>query len=290
MKEQSIRSYPGIPALLLLIALCAFAVYLFVMGAKGDGVPNPGLLVAGLVVGALASVALGGFYMVEPNQAAVLSLFGKYVGTSKDQGLRWNNPFYSAKKISLRVRNFESGKLKVNDLDGSPIEIGAVVVWQVVDSAEAVYNVDDYESFVHIQSEAALRAMATSYPYDQHEDGKISLRSHAAEIAKHLTEEIQERLAQAGVNVAEARISHLAYAPEIAQAMLQRQQAGAIIAARTRIVEGAVSMVEMALEQLSARKVVDLDPERRAVMVSNLLVVLCGERGTQPVVNAGSIY
>jgi hypothetical protein len=290
MKEQSIRSYSGIPALLLLIVLGAFAVYLFVMGAKGDGVPNPGLLIAGLVVGGLASVALGGFYMVEPNQAAVLSLFGKYVGTSKDQGLRWNNPFYSAKKISLRVRNFESGKLKVNDLDGSPIEIGAVVVWQVVDSAEAVYNVDDYESFVHIQSEAALRAMATSYPYDQHEDGKISLRSHAAEIAKHLTEEIQERLAQAGVNVAEARISHLAYAPEIAQAMLQRQQAGAIIAARTRIVEGAVSMVEMALEQLSARKVVDLDPERRAVMVSNLLVVLCGERGTQPVVNAGSIY
>ena len=290
MKEQSIRSYPGIPALLLLIALGAFAIYLFVMGAKGDGIPNPSMLVAGLVVAGLVAVALGGFYMVEPNQAAVLSLFGKYVGTCKDQGLRWNNPFFAAKKISLRVRNFESGKLKVNDLDGSPIEIGAVVVWQVVDSAEAVYNVDDYESFVHIQSEAALRAMATSYPYDQHEDGKISLRSHAAEIAKHLTEEIQERLAQAGVNVAEARISHLAYAPEIAQAMLQRQQAGAIIAARTRIVEGAVSMVEMALEQLSARKVVDLDPERRAVMVSNLLVVLCGERGTQPVVNAGSIY
>lgn len=290
MKEQSIRSYSGIPALLLLIALCAVAIYLVVVGASGAGVPNPGLVIAGLVVAGLASVGFGGFYMVEPNQAAVLSLFGKYVGTSKDQGLRWNNPFYAAKKISLRVRNFESGKLKVNDLDGSPIEIGAVVVWQVVDSAEAVYNVDDYESFVHIQSEAALRAMATSYPYDQHEDGKISLRSHAAEIAKHLTEEIQERLAQAGVNVAEARISHLAYAPEIAQAMLQRQQAGAIIAARTRIVEGAVSMVEMALEQLSARKVVDLDPERRAVMVSNLLVVLCGERGTQPVVNAGSIY
>jgi hypothetical protein len=290
MKEQSIRSYPGIPALLLLIALGVLSLYLFISGVKGDHNPNWLSAVAGLALGITSSVALGGFYMVEPNQAAVLSLFGKYVGTSKDQGLRWNNPFYSAKKISLRVRNFESGKLKVNDLDGSPIEIGAVVVWQVVDSAEAVYNVDDYESFVHIQSEAALRAMATSYPYDQHEDGKISLRSHAAEIAKHLTEEIQERLAQAGVNVAEARISHLAYAPEIAQAMLQRQQAGAIIAARTRIVEGAVSMVEMALEQLSARKVVDLDPERRAVMVSNLLVVLCGERGTQPVVNAGSIY
>jgi len=287
MKEQSIKSVPGIPTLLLLLLVLLGTVALFIHGARQDNVP---LIITALVLGITALFAKAGFYMVEPNQAAVLSLFGKYIGTVKDQGLRWNNPFYSAKKISLRVRNFESGKLKVNDLDGSPIEIGAVIVWQVVDSAEAVYNVDDYESFVHIQSEAALRAMATSYPYDQHEDGKISLRSHAAEIAKHLTEEIQERLAQAGVTVGEARISHLAYAPEIAQAMLQRQQAGAIIAARTRIVEGAVSMVEMALEQLSARKVVDLDPERRAVMVSNLLVVLCGERGTQPIVNAGSIY
>jgi regulator of protease activity HflC (stomatin/prohibitin superfamily) len=231
-----------------------------------------------------------GLYMVEPNQASVLSLFGKYVGTVKEQGLRWNNPFYAKKKISLRTRNFESSKLKVNDLDGSPIEIASVVVWNVVDSAEAVYNVDDYESFVHIQSESALRAMATSYPYDQHEDGVISLRSHAKEISKHLTEEIQERLTQAGVRVMDARISHLAYAPEIAQAMLQRQQASAIIAARTRIVEGAVSMVEMALSELSKRNVVDLDPERRAAMVSNLLVVLCGERGTQPIVNTGSIY
>jgi len=188
------------------------------------------------------------------------------------------------------VRNFESSKLKVNDLEGNPIEIGAIIVWQVVDSAEAVYNVDDFESFVHIQCESALRAMATSYPYDQHEEGKISLRSHAAEIAKHLTEEIQERLAQAGVCAVEARISHLAYAPEIAQAMLQRQQASAIIAARTRIVEGAVSMVEMALDQLQKRGVVNLDEERKAAMVSNLLVVLCGERGTQPIVNTGTLY
>jgi len=287
MKELSLRSVPGIPFVLgLLVALAATAA-LFIAGLRDQD----GLFIAtGVVLGALGFFLMFGFYMVEPNQAAVQSLFGKYVGTVKDQGLRWNNPFYSAKKVSLRVRNFESGKLKVNDLDGSPIEIGAVVVWQVVDSAEAVYNVDDYESFVHIQSEAALRAMATSYPYDQHEDGTIALRSHAAEIAKHLTEEIQERLAQAGVTVGEARISHLAYAPEIAQAMLQRQQAGAIIAARTRIVEGAVSMVEMALEQLAARKVVELDSERRATMVSNLLVVLCSERGTQPVVNAGSIY
>ena len=290
MKEHPLRSLPGIPALLALIALAAVALVLFVQGVQGDGIPRWPSALAGFVLGLVASFGAFGFYMIEPNQAAVLSLFGKYIGTVKDQGLRWNNPFFSTRKVSLRVRNFESGKLKVNDLEGSPIEIGAVVVWQVVDSAEAVYNVDDYESFVHIQSEAALRAMATSYPYDQHEDGKISLRSHAADIAKHLTEEIQERLATAGVSVVEARISHLAYAPEIAQAMLQRQQASAIIAARTRIVEGAVSMVEMALEQLSARKVVELDPERRAVMVSNLLVVLCGERGTQPIVNAGSIY
>ena len=287
MKEQSLRSVSGIPTLLGLLLAGAGVVALFIGGIRND----TGLFIAGaLVLGVVWLFALAGFYMVEPNQAAVQSLFGKYIGTAKEQGLRWNNPFFSARKISLRVRNFESSKLKVNDLDGSPIEIAAVVVWHVVDSAEAVYNVDDYESFVHIQTEAALRAMATSYPYDQHEDGTVALRSHAAEIAKHLTEEIQERLAQAGVHVSEARISHLAYAPEIAQAMLQRQQAGAIIAARTRIVEGAVSMVEMALEQLSARKVVDLDPERRAVMVSNLLVVLCGERGTQPIVNAGSIY
>jgi len=290
MKEHPNRSLSGIPVLLGLIAAAAIALFLFVKGVQGHGDPRWVLAVSGFALGLLASFAMFGFYMVEPNQAAVLSLFGKYIGTVKDQGLRWNNPFFSTKKVSLRVRNFESGKLKVNDLEGSPIEIGAVVVWQVVDSAEAVYNVDDYESFVHIQSEAALRAMATSYPYDQHEEGKISLRSHAADIAKHLTEEIQDRLDKAGVHVVEARISHLAYAPEIAQAMLQRQQASAIIAARTRIVEGAVSMVEMALEQLSARKVVELDPERRAHMVSNLLVVLCGERGTQPIVNTGSIY
>ena len=290
MKEQTIRSFPGIPALLLMIAATGFAIFLFVQNLPGSGGESGMALAFSALTMLLVVVGLGGYYMVEPNQAAVLSLFGKYVGTVKDQGLRWNNPFFSAKKVSLRVRNFESGKLKVNELEGSPIEIAAVIVWQVVDSAEAVYNVDDYESFVHVQSEAALRAMATSYPYDQHEDGAIALRSHAAEVSKHLTDEIQERLAQAGVHVMEARISHLAYAPEIAQAMLQRQQAGAIIAARTRIVEGAVSMVEMALEQLSARKVVELDPERRAQMVSNLLVVLCGERGTQPVVNAGSVY
>lgn len=287
MKENNVHSFPGIPALLVLLAGLLAMALLMIQSIANENVV---LALVCLTVGVVLFVLLFGLYMVEPNQAAVLSLFGRYVGTVKEQGLRWNNPFYAKKKISLRVRNFESSKLKVNDLEGSPIEIASVVVWQVVDSAEAVYNVDDYESFVHIQSESALRAMATSYPYDQHEDGKVSLRSHAADISKHLTEEIQERLAQAGVSVIEARISHLAYAPEIAQAMLQRQQASAIIAARTRIVEGAVSMVEMALSELSKRNVVDLDPERRAAMVSNLLVVLCGERGTQPIVNAGSIY
>ena len=226
----------------------------------------------------VAGFCLLGLYAVQPNQAAVLSLFGKYVGTVHENGLRWNNPFYAKRKVSQRVRNFESGKLKVNELDGSPIEIAAVIVWQVVDSAEAVYNVDDYESFVHIQSESALRTMATSYPYDQHEEGQLALRSHATEISQHLKDELAERLADAGVQVLDARISHLAYAPEIAQAMLQRQQANAIIAARTRIVAGAVGMVEMALAELQKNGVVQLDEERKAQMVSNLLVVLCGER------------
>lgn len=287
MKENQSQSKNGIFVLLISITIIAVAFYGFITGVQSTNTIQVLSCIAAL---AFPIFLMVGLYMVEPNQAAVLSLFGKYVGTVKEQGLRWNNPFYLKKKISLRTRNFESSKLKVNDLDGSPIEIASVVVWSVLDSAEAVYNVDDYESFVHIQSESALRAMATSYPYDQHEDGVVSLRSHANEISKHLTEEIQERLTQAGVQVIEARISHLAYSPEIAQAMLQRQQAGAIIAARTRIVEGAVSMVEMALSELSKRNVVDLDPERRAAMVSNLLVVLCGERGTQPIVNAGSIY
>ena len=220
----------------------------------------------------------------------MVQLFGRYVGTVRENGLRWANPFYSKKAVTLRVRNFESSKLKVNDLEGSPIEIAAVVVWQVHETAEAVFNVDDYENFVHVQSEAALRQMATSYPYDLHEEHKVALRSHSTEINEHLQREIQERLQKAGVTVIEARVSHLAYAAEIAQAMLQRQQASAIIAARTRIVEGAVSMVHMALEQLAHKGVVHLDEERKAAMVSNLLVVLCGERGTQPIVNTGSIY
>lgn len=287
MKETPLRSLPGIPLLLLLLLATGIGAWLLVTALQAGLWPQA---VLGAVLGIGGALGLGGLYMVEPNQAAVLSLFGQYVGTVKQSGLRWNNPFYAKKKVSLRVRNFESGKLKVNELDGSPIEIAAVIVWQVVDASEAVYNVDDYESFVHIQSEAALRAMATRYPYDQHEDGQIALRSHAAEVSQHLQEELSERLADAGVQVLDARISHLAYAPEIAQAMLQRQQANAIIAARTRIVAGAVGMVEMALAELQKNGVVQLDEERKAQMVSNLLVVLCSERSTQPVVNAGSLY
>ena len=287
MKENALRSLPGIPVLLLSLLGGTGATALFIQAARAG---DAGLITVSAVIAVLALLALIGLYNVEPNQAAVLSLFGKYVGTVKEDGLRWNNPFYAKKKVSLRVRNFESGKLKVNELDGSPIEIAAVIVWQVQDSAEAVYNVDDYESFVHIQSESALRTMATSYPYDQHEDGQIALRSHAAEVSQHLRDELSERLADAGVLVLDARISHLAYAPEIAQAMLQRQQANAIIAARTRIVAGAVGMVEMALAELQKNGVVELDEERKAQMVSNLLVVLCGERATQPIVNTGSLY
>ncbi len=287
MKEKSIRSLSGIPVLLLLLAVLIFAGWLFFVAVSGR---EAWLLLPAILIGLLALLGLFGLYMVEPNQAAVLSLFGKYIGTVKDNGLRWNNPFFAKKKVSLRIRNFESGRLKVNELDGSPIEIASVIVWQVADSAEAVYNVDDYESFVHIQSEAALRSMASSYPYDQHDDNQIALRSHPQEISQHLQEQIAERLGKAGVEVIEARISHLAYAPEIAQAMLQRQQANAVIAARTRIVAGAVGMVEMALAELQKNGVVQLDEERKAAMVGNLLVVLCGDRGPQPVLNAGSLY
>jgi regulator of protease activity HflC (stomatin/prohibitin superfamily) len=294
MRENPIRSAPGFPYLFGVFVAVLLAGWLLASGIGSDpdanGLASPARIVGAVLLALIALLSLIGLYTVQPNQAAVLSLFGKYVGTVKDNGLRWNNPFYAKRKVSQRVRNFESGKLKVNELDGSPIEIAAVIVWQVIDSAEAVYNVDDYESFVQIQSESALRTMATSYPYDQHEDGQLALRSNATEVSKHLKDELQERLTDAGVQVVDARISHLAYAPEIAQAMLQRQQANAIIAARTRIVAGAVGMVEMALAELQKNGVVHLDEERKAQMVSNLLVVLCGERATQPIVNAGTLY
>lgn len=247
------------------------------------------IILAGVAI-LVDSILWGGLFVVNPNESRVVQLFGKYVGTEKQPGLRFTNPFTTRKKVSVRIRNFESGKLKVNDHEGNPIEIAAVVVWRVVDTAEAVFEVDNYENFVQVQSEAALRNLATSYPYDQHKEGEKSIRSHTNEIAEEIKVEVQDRLQKAGVEVLESRISHLAYAPEIASAMLQRQQAGAVIAARTRIVEGAVTMVEMALEQLAEKDIVELDAERKAAMVSNLLVVLCSDRHTQPVVNTGSIY
>ncbi|UGB37367.1 SPFH domain-containing protein [Frateuria soli] len=287
MNERKGFSIAGIPFIGVCLVLAAIGGLLLVGADAGQPAPR---VIPGMLLLALTGFLLKGFFQVAPNEAQVMQLFGRYAGSVREEGLRWTNPFYAKRRLSLRVRNFESGKLKVNDNDGNPIEIAAVVVWQVVDTAEAVFRVEDYENFVHIQSESALRQMAQSYPYDAHDDGQPSLRSHGEVINNHLRDEIQARLEQAGVQVIEARISHLAYAQEIAQAMLQRQQAGAIIAARTRIVEGAVSMVEMALDQLSRRGVVELDEERKAAMVSNLLVVLCGERGTQAVVNTGTLY
>jgi|SRR5882672_351508 len=287
MEERTVSALSGIP--MILVLLLATVVDLWALVSAVIHAEPVAAIVLGLI-SAVVAMCWVGFFMVQPNNGVVLQLFGHYVGTCREAGLRWTNPFYSKRAVSLRVRNFESGKLKVNDLDGSPIEIAAVVVWQVQDTAEACFNVDDYENFVHVQSEAALRQLATSYPYDLHDQHRISLRSHSKEINDHLQREVQDRLESAGVTVLEARVSHLAYAPEIAQAMLQRQQASAIIAARTRIVEGAVGMVQMALKELAEKGVVQLDDERRAAMVSNLLVVLCSDRATQPIVNTGTLY
>jgi regulator of protease activity HflC (stomatin/prohibitin superfamily) len=287
IRERTHNGLPGLPVLFVILLAMAAAIWMLVMNIRAESAPE---IIFAAVTIALLTFLTAGLFMVNPNEGKVLQLFGEYKGTAKQEGLRWANPFFTKKKVSLRVRNFESSRLKVNDIDGNPIEIAAVVVWKVVETAEAVFEVDDYEHYVKVQSEAALRNLATSYAYDAHDDQHVSLRGHTSAVADHLKREIQDRLAKAGVQVLEARISHLAYAPEIAAAMLQRQQAGAIIAARQRIVEGAVGMVEMALEMLSAKKVVELDEERKAQMVSNLLVVLCGERGTQPVVNAGTIH
>lgn len=284
MKEQIARVQSGYLMLLANVAVFGASAYFFLNVQTWVEVAwGMGLLLAGCVM-------LPGSFTVQPNEAVVLQLFGRYVGTVKDAGLRWANPFFSKKKISLRVRNFETHHLKVNDHDGNPIEIAAVVVWRVVDSAEATFQVDDYSHYVTVQAEAALRNLATVYPYDAHEGQEISLRGATEVVAERLQAEIQSRLTVAGVEVTEARISHLAYAPEIAAAMLQRQQAGAIIAARAKIVEGAVGMVEMALDHLNERAVVNLDEERKAAMVSNLLVVLCSERNVHPVVNTGTLH
>ncbi|RHW76201.1 SPFH domain-containing protein [Colwellia sp. RSH04] len=268
----------------------AFVVLLVIVGYLIANVVSAQVGISTVILFIFTIIALPGFFVVQPNQAKVMTFFGSYVGTVKNSGLQWTIPFFLRKNISLRIRNFESNQMKVNDNHGNPIEIATVVVWSVDDTAEAVFEVDDYISFVNIQSESALRNMAISYPYDQHEGDEIALRSHPHEVSEALKGEIQQRLEKAGVRVHEARISHLAYAPEIANAMLQRQQAAAIIAARSKIVDGAVGMVDMALNQLSEKQIVELDEERKAAMVSNLLVVLCSDQNTQPIVNAGSLY
>ena len=283
IQEKIVKTYSGYSALLVMTLLLGLGVFILIAA--------PGLLKAIVALFVLALILMAvGFYMVGPNEGRVLQLFGDYVGTDRQLGLRWANPFYTKTRVSLRVRNFESGQLKVNDLVGNPVDIAAVVVWKVVDTAEAVFEVDDYENYVAVQSEAAIRNMATSYAYDDYEGDAITLRGSGNEIADILQKEVQDRLGKAGVEVIEARISHLAYAPEIASAMLQRQQASAIVAARHKIVEGAVGMVEDALNKLSEREIVTLDDERRAAMVSNLLVVLCSDKAAQPVVNSGSLY
>ncbi len=284
IRQKVMSGYPMIAILLVLQIL--FVLALLTAAAAG----SVGAVLLSVLANILTIVLWVGFFMVHPNEAKVLQLFGKYVGTIREPGLRWANPFFTKKPVSVRLRNFESGQLKVNDASGSPIEIAAVVVWRVVDTAEAVFEVDDYKEFVHIQSEAALRNLTTTYPYEAHDDETTALRSSPKDIAQALRNEIQARLNKAGVNVVEARISHLAYAPEIAHAMLRRQQAAAIIAARQQIVAGAVGMVQMALEELKQLQVVELDEERKAAMVSNLLVVLCGEENAQPVLNTGSLY
>jgi regulator of protease activity HflC (stomatin/prohibitin superfamily) len=287
IQEKTRTAASGYLALLVLPLLTLLFGWLFVRAAMAESAVSAVLYMLAWIA---IFICYKGFFMVHPNQAKVLQLFGSYVGSVRQTGLRWANPFYSKDPVSLRVRNFESEVLKVNDSSGNPILIAAVVVWKVVDSAEAVFEVDDYESFVHIQSEAAVRNLATSYPYEAHEDGEVALRSNPQEIAEKLRGEVQDRLDRAGVEVIEARISHLAYAQEIASAMLKRQQAQAIVAARRQIVDGAVGMVKMALEELEEQEIVDLDEERKANMVSNLLVVLCGEENAQPVLNTGSLY
>jgi regulator of protease activity HflC (stomatin/prohibitin superfamily) len=286
-REKKVLASPGWLMLLVLIAVLVLSVVGFVMSVRHEHVL---LLVGSLLLLVVDGVCFAGLQIVNPNEGQVVQLAGTYLGTLRDQGFYWVNPLTNRRRVSLRVRNFESAKLKVNDHDGNPIDIAAVVVWRVVDTAEAVFHVDNYENFVHVQSEAALRNLATLHPYDAHDEGEISLRGNTAMVASLLQKEIQDRLAQAGVEVLEARISHLAYASEIAGAMLQRQQAGAIIAARSRIVQGAVSMVEMALAELASKQIVELDSERKAAMVSNLLVVLCSGQHTQPVVNTGTLY
>jgi regulator of protease activity HflC (stomatin/prohibitin superfamily) len=287
IREREVKPISGVFMLLFLVILNLVLIALFV-GAIRSG--QPWLAVGWSLAWSADLLCLAGLFVVNPNEAKVVQLFGSYVGTVRESGFKWMNPFTTRRRVSQRIRNFETPKLKVNDHVGNPIEIAAVVVWKVTDTAEAMFEVDNYENFVHVQSESALRNLATSYPYDAHADGEMALRSNTAEIAGEIKKEIQDRLSKAGIEVIEARISHLAYAPEIAGAMLRRQQASAIVAARQKFVEGAVGMVELALDQLAKKHIVALDDERKAAMVSNMLVVLCSDQHTQPVINTGTLY
>jgi hypothetical protein len=287
IREVTRKATPGLVALLVFVVLGGVSAWRLT-AAAADGAAVPVVLWTLALI--LAILGLVGLFTIQPNEGKVLTLFGEYAGTVRDPGLWWANPFYVKKRVSLRVRNFETAKLKVNDNHSNPIEIGAIVVWRVVDTAEAMFEVDDFTHYVAVQSESAVRALAQSYPYDAHATGEISLSTHTEEVSRALQAQIQDRLQKAGVEAVEARLSHLAYAPEIASAMLRRQQANAIIAARSRIVEGAVSMVENALSLISDKGIVHLDDERKATMISNLLVVLCSDRDAQPVVNTGTLY
>lgn len=276
----------GIMLVILLLAGIGLGYGLIHVGQAGW----TGLIILGVGLVIVWFILLFGLFTLQPNMAAVLVLFGRYVGTVRTSGFHWANPFIRVHKVSLRARNLNGSTIKVNDRRGNPVEIAAVIVWHVTDTAQAVFDVDNFESYVSVQSESALRHLASAYPYDTTEDHELSLRGSMDEVSQALLVELQERVSKAGVTIDEARLSHLAYAPEIAGAMLQRQQAEAIVAARTRIVDGAVGMVEMALERLQAKHTIQLDEERKAAMVSNLLVVLCGDKAAHPVVNAGSLY
>jgi regulator of protease activity HflC (stomatin/prohibitin superfamily) len=287
LREIDTKPASGILIAIVLTAAVLAGFYGFYLGARAD---DFGLAIPSILVSIVTGLLLPGLFTVEPNEGKALTLFGTYKGTVREPGLWWVNPFMQKTSVSLRVRNFETNKLKVNDAYSNPVEIGAIVVWRVTDTAEALFEVNDYVQYVAVQSESALRALASQHPYDAHGSNEVALSTHQEEVNKGLALALVDRLAKAGVEVIEARISHLAYSPEIAAAMLQRQQASAIVAARQTIVEGAVGMVELALASLKERDIVDLDGERKAAMVSNLLVVLCSERSTQPVVNTGSLY
>lgn len=292
-KERQLRLANGWSVLTLTLFLFALSIGLFIGGAarvEHDPWPGGSMMIGGGVVFLVAIIMCNGFVTLQPNEAVLYTLFGSYVGTGRDSGFWWANPFRTKRKMSLRARNLEGAKLKVNDKLGNPIEIAAVVVWNVRDTFQAAFDVEKFEDYVRVQSESAVRHLANSYAYDHGEAHEITLRSSVEEVSRALTNELENRLSKAGVHVDEARLTHLAYAPEIAQAMLRRQQAEAVIAARQKIVQGAVSMVEMALNELSTKHIIDLDEERKASMVSNLLVVLCGESEAHPVINTGTLY